>query len=429
MDKKIKVVWICSFSNSKMRERLNLKPSFPMKLIGKLLGKNYSHLYDFAIWNTNAIEEMENREDVDLHVVCPVRNLNKKKVCYDEKGVHYYFFREENSNILRFIFHQIFTRYTSKYIRNRKQIKYFITQIQPNIVHVMGAENPFYSLSILDVPHNIPTIVQLQALLDRIKNNVKDKRTRCEYSKKGLLERLVINRADYIGTPLHEFKDYVLENIKPNANFLNITLAMGNKIDLSQRDTQYDFVYLAADISKAGIEAIEAFAIAHKTMPSLTLDIVGGFDERFKNLLDNKIVEYNLTDVVTFEGMLPTHDDVIKQIRKSRFALLPLKMDLVPTTLREMMANGLGVVTTITDGTPDLNKKRESVLLSKQGDYKAMANNMIMLVNDEELQMRLIENAAKTEQEYLNNSLVIEEYCEAYRKCLDIQINKGCRYL
>ena len=42
---------------------------------------------------------------------------------------------------------------------------------------------------------------------------------------------------------------------------------------------------------------------------------------------------FGIKDAVTFEGMLPTHDDVIAQIRKSRFALLPLRIDLTSGTI------------------------------------------------------------------------------------------------
>ena len=100
-----------------------------------------------------------------------------------------------------------------------------------------------------------------------------------------------------------------------------------------------------------------------------------------------------ITKNVIFCGPLPTHDDVIKQIRKSRFAILPLKIDLISGTIREAMANGLPVVTTITPATPKLNETRESVLLSEKGDFKAMAENMLWLINDNEVAIKLKKNS------------------------------------
>lgn len=414
--RKIRVVWVCSFSNESTRARLTFDFG-SLKTLYKLLGISFGPKLgtDSAIWNTNAIMEMGKEDDVELHVICPVRGLAKKEVLYEENGIHYYFFREQNSSFIRFVLHMLFSRYTSQYKINRRIISRYINEIQPVIVHVMGAENPYYSLSVLDVPSDIPTIIQLQALLTRLVNVTKVKKEKKAFYYKGLMEREIIKKADYIGTMSSEFRQYIIEEIKPDARFLDITLAMAQKIDLEQTEKQYDFVYFAASISKAGEEALEAFILAHKKNPSITLDIVGGYNESFKEKLEARIKECGIESVITFEGRLPSHDDVIHQIRKARFALLPLKMDLIPNTLHEAMANGLPVVTTITEGTPSLNEKRQCVLLSKQDDFQAMADNMIALLEDEHLGNELRQNAAAYEDERISNRSIIEKWVEAYK--------------
>lgn len=380
-----------------------------------MLGVTYGRGTDSAIWNTNAIEEMEKIDDVELHVICGVRGLAKKEVLYEDNGIHYYFFREQNSNVFRFILHQLFTKYTSRYKVNRRVISQLISEIQPDIVHVMGAENPYYSLSLLDVPSNIPTIIQLQALLTRLVNVTKVREEKKSFYYKGLMEREIIKKADYIGTTLDDFKKFIIEEIKSDAQFLDISLAMAQKINLEPSEKQYDFVYFSANISKAGEEALESFILAHKKNPTITLDIVGGYDEAFRARLDARINECGIDNCVTFEGRLPSHDDVIHQIHKARFALLPLKMDFVPNTLHEAMANGLPVVTTITDGTPSLNEKKKCVLLSEQNDFQAMADNMMALLENESLRNELRQNAAVYENERSNNRSIIAKWVEAYK--------------
>ena len=414
-NRKIRVAWVCSFSNEKMRARLTFDSGGCLKILYRLLGVTYGRGTDSAIWNTNAIEEMEKIDDVELHVICPVRGLAKKEVSYEENGIHYYFFREQNSNIVRFVLHQLLSKYTSLYKRNRRVISQLISEIQPDIVHVMGAENPYYSLSLLDVPSNIPTIIQLQALLTRLVNVTKVKEEKKSFYYKGLMEREIIKKADYIGTTLDDFKKFIIEEIKSDAQFLDISLAMAQKINLEPSEKQYDFVYFSANISKAGEEALESFILAHKKNPTITLDIVGGYDEAFRARLDARIKECGIDNCITFEGRLPSHDDVIRQIRKAQFALLPLKMDFVPNTLHEAMANGLPVVTTITDGTPSLNEKRQCVLLSEQNDFQSMADNMIALLDNENLGNELRQNAAMYENERSNNRSIIAEWVEAYK--------------
>lgn len=423
-DKKIKVVWVCAVSNQELRKCLTYSVSKLDQLFFRLMGVDVNKHTDIAIWNTNGLNEFEKFTDIELHVVCMERFLSSKKQVFEKGNIYYHFLRDENSNSLHFLFHQLFTKYSSRFFRNRKLIQEEIDLITPDIVHVIGAENPFYSLALLDVPQETPTIVHLQALLDRIKDVTKVDKEKKAFRYKGLLEKEIINKADYIATKVQDFRDYIIKNIKPNAKFLDLSLAMAQSIDLTESKKEYDFVYFAAGIAKAGEEAVRTFSIIHQRHPELTLDIVGDYDEVFKLKLDTIIAENNMQKVVTFEGRLPSHDDVITQIRKARFALLPLKMDFVPNTLREAMANGLPVVTTITDGTPILNNKRKSVLLSPQNDFEAMADNVDLLLNDSELVNLLRKNAALTEIEKANNYEIMNEWRKSYHTIARISFEK-----
>lgn len=423
MSKKIKVVWICSFSNPRVREHYTIKVNPILRYILAKKGQQTGENMDSAIWNTNAITEFEKISEVELHIITPIRYLSKKEVRFSMNGNNYYFFREENSGLIRQLYHQLMTKHSSHFLKNRKIIKQLVAEIQPDIVHVMGAENPHYSLALLDVPENIPTIIQLQTLLDRLVNVTTDKYEKISFAYKAKLEREIILQADYIATVVDLFNEYIKKEIKPDAKLLNISLTMSNSIsaETAHQVKIYDFVYFSVDISKAGDEALKAFAIAHKRNPKLTLNMVGGFRPEFRETLDLIIRENRLENNVFFEGKLPTREDVITQIRKSRYALLPLKIDLVPNTIREAVANGLPVITSITvGGTDTLNKDRESVLLSAQGDHKAMAQNMIALVESPELAKALIENAIITDQEnHSTNEQIIKKWVEAYRSIVE----------
>ena len=196
---------------------------------------------------------------------------------------------------------------------------------------------------------------------------------------------------------------------------------MAESINKEAADKEFDFVYYASNIQKACDLAIEAFALARKKSPSITMDIVGGFDSGYKAFLDKRIQELNISDAITFEGSLLTHDDVIRQIRKSRFALLPLKVDITSGTIREAMSNGLPVVTTDTGelGTQKLNLKRQNALISSIGDHQALAENMLRLLNDESLADALRQNAYQTRFEANSNEMVVRRYVDAYKACID----------
>lgn len=418
---KVKVVWVCSFSNPIVRSHYETKVPFLIRLIYKYKKNVSLEAKDSAVWNTNALTEFERYEDVELHVICPVRFLAKNQVRCVINGIHYYFFREENSSFIRWMIFQLINQYKATFQRNRNVIKKLVSEINPDVIHIIGAENPHYSLSALDMPTKTPLIVQLQALLCRLVQTTKDSVEKKDFTYKGELEKQIILRADYIGTRAQVFIDYIRNYIKKDARFLDITLAAVEPINTNLDNKEFDFVYFSVGINKAGIDAIEAFAIAHRKFPQLTLNIVGGYDDEYKAMLDRRMAELGIIDCVKFEGLLPTHDDVITQIRKSKYALLPLTMDLVPSTVREAMANGLPVVTSYTEGgTSELNKDAQCVLLSPVGNYEQMADNMVTLVSSSVLADEMRKNSEQfLKKAFGSNYEITRRWVEAYKQCLN----------
>ena len=421
MDKgKIKVVWLCHFSNSIVHEKLELKYNPVIKVIRKLAHKSVSlDVSEFANWITNGIREFEKIDEVELHVVSPYPHLKAKLQEFETNGIYYHFFRNEDDTVTTFLYKQIFRPQRYYYKRNCQAILEIISRIQPQIVHLFGAENPDYAVGILNVPKGIITIAQLQTLLN---DPVFTANTTVgsSYKNRSEIEKFIIQQVDYVGTPAVKYREIILREMNPSAIILNTGLALKDPIVTKQFEKKYDFVYFAANISKAADLAIEAFALAHKTRPKITLDVIGGYADEYKSHLVSIIDKYNIRDAVTFEGSLPSHEDVLKQIRLSRFALLPLKVDLTSGTIREAMSNGLPVVTTDTGelGTQKLNIKRQNVLISPIGDHQALADNMQRLLDDDNLADTLRQNAYQTRSEVRSNEMTARRYVEAYKACL-----------
>lgn len=414
---KLKVVMLCHFSNPLIREHLKCGCGFFERLIRSILRKPIKE-YDFAQWNTNAIKEFEKfTNNIELHVISPGYKMRNKESIFVENGIHYYFFKDEESFYTRIL--NKFLKLSSKsYKKNRTYISKKIDELQPDIVHLIGAENPNYSLAALDIPHNIPTLIQLQTLM--IHPEFKDNYPISidEYNYRSDIERKILNKADYIGSVSVKFVPYLKDNIKLKHPVISTNLALTEPVNINSDKKEFDFVYYALNINKSVDYAIEAFAIVYKEKPTTTLDIVGGYSDDYKQQLDNRIHELGIQRNVFFEGKLATHDDVIRQIKKSRFAVLPLKIDSISGTVRESMANGLPVITTITPATPKLNVKRESVLLSPIGDHQAMAENMLKLLSDENYAEMIRENAGVTASERMNNEQVISKWIDAYYACI-----------
>ena len=416
-EKTIKAVWLCTYSDAELRSHLRFPRWHWANVFRRML--HMDKQVDFAVWDSNALREFEKMDtDIELHVVAPHSGVGHLQE-FESKGVFYHIFWSEWDIITEKIKRKFNRQDENAFRHHRKTIANLIRKIQPDIVHCIGIENKFHSMAVLDIPKEILVIAQLQTLVsdERFKANCGTSEK--EYTYNSEMERKIIHRSDYIGTRVKRFREIIQRDIKPNAIFVDTTLAVAEAVSEVEVAKEYDFVYFAADISKAADLAVEAFAEARKQVPVLTLNIIGGYSSELKERLEKRINELGIADSITFEGKLPTHEDVICQIRKSRFALLPLKIDLVSGTIREAHANGLPVVTTITPATPDLNKKYETVLLSKTGDHAAMANNMLRLVKDPEYAEMLRKNGLHLASERVSNREIVQKWIECYKECVN----------
>ena len=230
------------------------------------------------------------------------------------------------------------------------------------------------------------------------------------------VEKQVLEKCDYVFCGSKAIIDYLSETGLSTAIKYQYPLAIGIEVDYTDSEKEYDFVYFAADISKACDWAVEAFALLLKKHSGLTLNISGGYSTEYKQRIDSLIKEYRIENSVVFSGPQSSHELVLRQIKKSRFAILPLKVDMISSTVREAMAMGLPVVTTITPATPELNKDRESVLLAEKEDFDGMAEKMLMLVTDSNYSKMIRDNAYLTVNERYSNARFMSQWKQAYYK-------------
>lgn len=412
---KLKVVWICHLSNSQIREKLDFGGWKLLALLRKITHIN--PITDFAIWNTNAIREFEKFEDIELHIVAPHYQITTLQE-FEINGIYYHFFHSEDDNIFHILKRKITKKSLHSYKRNARKISQIVDSIQPQIIHMIGAENPYYGESALMLPTNIPVIVSLQTLMCDPNFEKNYPISHDSYLYRSKVESAIIRRADYVGTTVQHFRDIITTQICPTTKFLDLTLAVGEDIDIKEYEKIYDFVYYAADISKAIDYALEAFALAKKQHPSITLRVVGGYSESTMIDIQKNMLRLGLGEDITFTGRLATREDVLEEVRKARFALLPLKVDMIASTIREAMANGLPVITTKTPLTPKLNQSRESILLSNKGDFGAMADNMYKLLTDDKYVAQLRKNAEETLIELYSNKTAMQKWKECYYQIL-----------
>lgn len=427
MEKKIKVVWVCSIVNEMLRKHIPRKIGFVEKAVRRIFNKPASKSFsDVALWNTNAINAIKRFPNIEIHVILGWANLPSPIYEFDYEGIFYHAYQNEDYSLLKraklFLSkkHQL-----SRYKNNSTRILRIIDMIQPNIVHLMGAENPTYSSSMVYLDRKYPLIVSLQTLMSepRFKKEYPISDEVYEYRKS--IEQSVIRRADYLASGVPDYLAYCKENINPNAILLSdVVLALAEDIEPFDMKKEFDFVYYSQNIEKAFDLVVEALGILVKKYPHIRVNASGSYNTDFKKRMDARLLELGCLDNVIFSGIQKTHEDVLRQICKSRFAVLPLKVDHISGTIRESLAMGLPVVTTITPATPKINSYGETVLLSKTGDHEALSANIMRLLEEPSLYNTMRSNGFKYMQEvWPSNESYVAKWVNAYKRIMTKDFN------
>lgn len=389
----MKVVWLCHFSNPQIRKHLPLKKRRPLyHLLRKVLGLSpkKGQTGDIAPWVTNGIEELKKRSDIELHVICPQTELKGSSSEFALDGVYYYFY---NPSFTLFLMHLIKNNKLWRKLQNSSRYaNKFIKRIQPDIVNLIGAENPYYSCSVLDIKKDIPIMVSLQTIYtnpDRLKYypNV-------DKSKSWYIAKLIHEKCTYFGATGRMHHDLLL---KDNSNAIVFGLSWCNSVlpEVKMLDKEYDFVNFAAFLSlKKGFhDSIRALALVKEKYPEVKLNIVGTGSSGVKIELVSLIKSLGLQNNIVFTSFFEKQEDMFQHIQKSRFAVLPCKMDITSGTMRQSMYYGLPLVVYKTTGTSRFNVKKDCVLISELNNIESLAQNMLVLMVEPEKAAELKKNA------------------------------------
>lgn len=385
----MKVVLLCHVSNASIREKLPLSSRKIHSLFNKLIGRPKLDYSDFANWNVKTIEGLKNEKNVELHVVSPHYGLSQWLYEYNENGVEYHFYRPEPLfpwNVIEKIFNK--NQYI-KYPRTRKIVKSVIDRIHPDIVNLVGAENPYYSICGLDI-ENTPLFITCQTIYSNpnrktMSGNVSEMRWN--------LEQALFKKANAFSCYNLLYRDLIRSYVS-SAIIFPLIWPESPFPQLKPCEKKYDFAFFSVRVSnKKGIDsAIDSLAIVKKRKHNVTLLVVGHADMDIMEDLHRKIKDNNLVDNVIFHDFFPLQVDMFNFVNQARFALLPVKLDFISGTILQAFEMGMPVVTHITTGTPTLNAERETVLLSEIGDVNTMAEQMLRLMDDEQMAQRLSKN-------------------------------------
>jgi glycosyltransferase involved in cell wall biosynthesis len=400
---KIKVVWLCHFANEEMKSYFNTPD-----------------LNEFAPWISLLIDLFRNEPRIELHLVLP--NIYDNKDINFEKGrIHYHFFK-----YLPIPFYNKYSRkiHTLSHLSSitdffwiKRKVKNCIKLINPNIIHLHGAENAFfYSSGILPLINIFPIITTIQGFVR--KSSVLDNNTK----QRIRIEEQIIKKSSYFGIRQTDEMKSVVQAINPQAvfHFHNYPVGVPKKIkDNIGKNESIDFIFFARVCKDKGIEdLLKAVSIIKKQQPNTTLSVVGGVDTVYMNHLKNMCFELNITENVSFLGFLPTQKDIHEFAYEAKICVLPTYHDILPGTVLESMFLKLPVVAYAVGGLPELNKSDETIKLVELHNIEQLAKKMLELLLNVEKRKLLTDNALKYVDIRFNNTNVVNDIINAYNKIL-----------
>ena len=395
----LKVVWICHFTNFEIQSLLPL----------------WKNIDEFASWTPNTLKGFENRDDIEIHVICPHEYL-KKSTQLLIHGIHYYFlpygipvWHRHWPALFRF---DLFTDFWSF----RKKARKIISGINPHLINLIGAENAYYSSVVLDLYKTIPTLVTIEGFVSEFKDlpNLSTELKKRIQVEEQILSNLTHFSGDadiprYISKYNQSFQYYPLENPA------NEELAASNSLQ-GELEKKYDCIYFGRLVKEKGIfDFVQIIAEIKKTIPGIKACIAGGGDI---HPLVTFARELKCEENIDFIGFIKTQKELFNYVKSSRVFIAPPLIDRLSSTIREAMLLKIPVVAYATGAIPSINATEENIFLVDTGDYIAMAKKTLALLQDKDLRDQLVRKAYEFYQKNFSLKVNVNLFLSAYQNVL-----------
>lgn len=399
MRKKIKVVWLCHICDGALNEHF---------------GKEMSGV---APWMRSFIDVARTIPSLEVHIVSPNLYTNKNDE-FQIGGIFFHLFKY-CSGILN-------SRNTSVEIvmtggmRIKKSVRRLVESIQPDVVHLFGAENLDYSEGLLSVASEYPTLITYQGFIrwaEVPSNLVKKIVWRFRVGNETTIYEVCKN------VTFFSVEDYIKREFKkmfPGRNILRLDFPQQiPHYDATQYEKEYDIVYWGRVTKNKGIEDyIRAIAILKERKPDIKAIVIGGVSTQYQEVLRELVVKLRVKENIEYKGFIPSFDDVFKLACKARVYCLPTYFDAVPGSITEAMFLKLPVVTYPVGGIPFLNERDECVVLANERNVNSLAECIWDLLTSPDKCEELINRSYKRVNELCDNKAIAGQLISCYNSVL-----------
>lgn len=399
----LSVVWLCHFSNQEIKEYFNTP-----------------EVKEFAPWINILIELFKTRTEIDLHIVAP--NVFTNTDSYFEKdGINYYFYKSTpipNSNkYFRKIHSLLQFEYYTDYFWIKYKIKQIVNTIKPDIIHLHGAENPYYSAGILPLFNKYRILTTIQGF-------VRNSSQRSVYiNKRVTIEELILKSSSHIGVRTEEMSKIALQ-LNPNAtlHFHNYPIQYPKVVKTNiGHNESVDCIFFARITKDKGIEdLLKAISLVKEKNITVSLSVIGGVSRSYLLFLEKMCFELNILENVSFLGFFKTQEDIFKYAIQAKICVLPTYHDIIPGTIIESMLMKLPVIAYAVGGIPELNRNEETVILVEKLNIEELAAKILLSINNANLRIALAEKAYNNARDRFDNNKAVNDIVNAYIRIFEV---------
>jgi glycosyltransferase involved in cell wall biosynthesis len=394
---KIKIVWICHFTNSEVQNKLPL----------------WRGINEFAPWVTNLAKGFENNKDIELHIVSPHEYLKRSKNL-NIRNIHYHFipfgipfWHRHWPGIFKLVIYP-------NYYFFRRKVKKTIKQIKPDLINLIGAENAYYSSSILDFKKDYPILITIQGFISQLKGEIM---LHLDLKKRMDVEEQILRTFKYYGG--EQDSSTYISSYNSNHVFFRFYFPANEVLALKTKDNGklYDCIYFGRLSKEKGVEDfVKIIAEIKSKKPEIKACIVGGGN---MNPLFTIAKELNCSNNIDFKGFVITQKELYEIVKASKVFLAPPYFERLSSTIREAMFLKVPVVAYATGGIPYINEFDENIYLVKTGDYQEMARRTILLLENKSLRNDLAEKAYQYAIREFSLKINSERIFSAYQTILN----------
>lgn len=394
-NKKIKVALICHFSNNSIQKKI----------------KTRKKVNEFSPWISQTIEGIKKYDEIELHIISPHDYLVSDNYFFVD-NIYYYFFSIGIPFIHRhwpgFFRYDFWTKYSS----NRKKIKKIIKKINPDIIHLYGAENSYYSSSILDLL-DYKHIVTIQGFVYK-EVTIDDNKVK-KYRAK--IEKDILSRVNNFGVEC-SYMIKEIEKINPKANFYWHRIPVNLPVMPGSNKT-FDIVFFGRVTKQKGIEDfITAIGLIAVKYPKITVKIIGPIDTYYKNYLSELAISNGCIKNIEFLGFIPTQKELHHIVSAAKIYLFPTYNDTIPGTVVEAMHLNVVVISYNIGGLSTLNESEKTIELLEPGDIEGLVKQTFLLLENEDLRVELQRRAFNYVQQNYNSNRPIKELINIYKELI-----------